>query len=295
MNVKAINSFIKSTTNPLQNNICKNLLAKSTNFHKSSTLIKTDRNSKQEKDVINTQMKHLISKLSITETSEFQAQNGMSFLQQKEKCLNTIKCAGEELKELSEKYERSDLTEKDKAKIEEQAEKILKGLDHLMNNDSSTENSTLDFKALPIKDIDERTTNILSKPIYITLEIDRLDTSNLNDNTNKKDTFNDIHFKNKVSTKNLLENVSIIEKSLLNPVQKEIQDVHDSKSKIYNKFIDEYWSSRFSINKLFNSGAISGYMKDIKNSFQESIYNSISSLCFQSSNINKDNVSELLK
>lgn len=180
-----------------------------------------------------------------------------------------------------------------KNKIEKQAEKLLTGLDNLMNSNNLENDSVIDRKTIPMQDMCGTTSTLLSKPFYITLEPIKLN-SNTPNNIEEKDSFNNAHFKNKVDAKFLLENTSIIEEKILNPVQNAIEDVNNDKSKVYYTFLDANSSATNAINRLYELGNMSLYKKNSELTFQQSLYNSISSLRFQSSNIDKDNIFSFL-
>lgn len=297
MVIENINCSTKNTMSMLKNsanNVNKQQSLKVLNSNKIATISKTDICHQKSTDFMKQKMKHLIDKLRISQSSEFQAQRGMSFLQQKDICLDKVRGAGDKLKELSEQYKSSDLSEEDKVKLEKQAEKLLKGIDNLMNNNNSVYHGTIDYKSIPITSSDVETSIVLSKSFNITLEPGKLDDPKLS-NAEKIDIPSDKHFKSNVSTKVLLDNTSIIEERILKPVEKAIEDVDSAKSEIYHKFTDAYGSATDSIKELFKSGEISIYKSNQEMKFQQSLYSAISSLRFQSSNINKDNAYELLK
>lgn len=297
MIIKNIHSYTQNNISLLKGS--SNILnaqhsSKSINNNKLFTPNKINTNSQNQKDVINKKIELLLYKLRASQLSESEAQSGMFFLQQKEICLEKIHGAGNELNELSKQYKNSNLTKEDKEKIEKQAEKLLKGIDKLMNNKKSGDNDLMDCKSISIKDSNGQTNIILSESFNITLEPVKLEDVKLSC-TDKVDILDDTHFKSKVSTKTLLENTSIIEEKLLKPVQKAIEDVDSAKSDIFDKFTCAYSSATASINELFESGKLSEYIKIQQLDIQKSLYFCISSLRAQSLNINRDNVYELLE
>lgn len=185
------------------------------------------------------------------------------------------------------------MTDKDKEQIEKKAEKLLKGLDNLMNK-SKGENNVIEEKIIPIKDSEGKTSIVVSKSFDIMLGTGVLDNAKLSEK-DEKDIFNNSHFESKISVKTLLKEPSIIEERILKPVQKLIKEVDDTKTNIYTKFMDAHATAMISINKLSDLGGISLYEKGIKMLMQDSIYNNVYSLKFQSSNINRDNVFALLR
>jgi BMFP domain-containing protein YqiC len=296
MTIENLTLHYKNTANLSQNNVNnihnKNIL----NTNNSSIGSKKDNEIPHSNNVnktITPEMKRLIQKLDLSEKSEMDTQTGMSFLNQKKTCLNTIDTIGCKLKELSKQYTDSSSTEEDKNKIEEQAEKLLNHLDKLMNSNISENDSTIDCKTIPIQDTTGKTSILLSKPIYITLEATESNSNNMN-NKSEKDSSNNDHFKNKLSTKSLLENASIIDEKILNPIQKAIEDVDKDKSQLYHTFLDAHSSATSTINRLFELGNMSLFKRNSNLKFQQSLYDSVSSLRFQSSNIDKDNALSFL-
>jgi hypothetical protein len=291
MVIENTNSYTQNTLSIYKNttsNTRQGTLQKQTNIDK---LINTT--SQRLCNIDAKKIKLLTDELHISVEGETQVQSGMSFLQEKDTCLCTIKAAGEKLEELSKQYKSSTLSEEDKLKIEGQAEKILKGINHLMDQNSSKSNSTIDFKTISVTDSKGNVSTVSSESFSLTLEPENLKDTNLSDTT-EKNAFSSSHFKNNISTKTLLENTSIIEDQLLTPTKKAIEDVHTAKSTIYHTFVDDYGTAKFSIKKLHDLGQIDDFIAQLKLKFQDSLCSSISALCFQSSNIDKDNVCELL-
>lgn len=296
MTIQNITLHYKNATHLSQNNV-NNIHSKSIlSTNNSSIGSKKDNEIPHSNNVnktITPEMKRLIEKLDISEKSELDTQTGMSFLCEKKTCLDTIDTIGCKLKELSKQYTDSSSTQEDKNKIKAQAEKLLNHLDKLMNSNKSGNDSTIDCKTIPIQDTNGKTSILLSKPIYITLESTQLDSNNLN-NTSNKNSWNDEHFKNKLDTKFLLENTSIIDEKILKPIEKAIEDVDNDKSQLYHTFLDAHSSATSAINRLFELGNMSLYKRNSNMKFQQSLYDSISSLRFQSSNIDKDNALSFL-
>ena len=161
-------------------------------------------------------IKALKNQLNDIETSEQQLQSGMSTLHQKETGLNNITDIGNQLTELSKQYKKSDLSEKDKLEIEKKADELINNLGRLMNDNKTEENNIVGNKKIQLNSSDGKSTTILSKGIDITLDLDKVDKTKLN---NPKD---DKHFSSNVSVKTLLENHSIIQERMLNPVQSDV-------------------------------------------------------------------------
>lgn len=270
------------------NSYSKNLYTNNSNYkqlqkvhnsnNKAADIVNKNVNQKPE-DITKQKMKNINTQLMLIENSEQQIQSGMSVLQEKEVGLNKINDIGNQLKELSEQYKKSDLSEKDKSEIEKKAEELLNNLGNLMNYNKKEENNIVGDKLIELTGSDSKTDVILSKGIDITLDFGKVDDTKIN---NTKD---DKHFSSNVSVKTLLENASIIKERILTPVQTAIEKVHDSKSIVYGKFIKEYTSAKDSIDELFKIGGISAYQKDIKMRHQNLAYIAVSELYSQPSKV----------
>lgn len=289
MNLLIKNNWLQKAAN---NSNYKQLHKALNGNSKISTLDKKESNQKPD-DLMKQKINNIKYQLRVSKDSEDEIQNGMSILQEKEIGLEKIKAAGEKLEELSTQYKSPDLGEKDRMEIKKQAEELLNGLENLMNKTKAGENIIGD-KIIQLKDSTGKESIISSAAINITLDFDKLDDSKLN-KTEEKNLFNGKHFENKVSVATLLETPSIIQERILNPVQNSIEKLNDAKSVVYNKFINEYSSATNSIDELFKLGSLSKNMKDMEILSQKILLNSVSALYFQSSNINRDNVSALLK
>ncbi|MGV8981458.1 hypothetical protein [Clostridium sp.] len=232
-------------------------------------------------ELIKQKIRNMNTQLTLSQNSEQQIQSGMSILQEKEVGLNNIKDIGDQLRELSNQYAKSDLSENDKSQIEKQARELLSNLGSLMNQNE--EKNIVGNKTIQISDSDGKTRIILSKGIDITLDSGKADHIKPN-NTDKTD--DSKHFSINVSVESLLKNPSIIEERILNPVQKAIGKIDDAKSIVYGDFIKEYTLATSSIDGLFKIGGISAYTNDSKMLQQKSLSITIFALYSNSSATN---------
>ncbi|MBU3182326.1 hypothetical protein [Clostridium psychrophilum] len=230
-------------------------------------------------ELMKQKIRNMNDQLALSQNSEQQIESGMSTLKEKETGLGNIKDIGNKLKEISNLYANPDLSEDDKSKIEKQTGELLNNLESLMNQNE--ENNILGDKTIQLNGSEGKTSVILSKVLNITLDFGKLDETKPS-NTDKTD--NDKHFLSKVSVDDLLENPSIIEERILNPVQKAIEKVDAAKSILYGNFMKEYSAATSSIDGLFKIGGISAYIKDSKMLHQKSMYITISALYSQYSN-----------
>lgn len=253
------------------NSYLKNLYVHSSN-NKFAT-IENKKVNTNPKDDINQQIKRIKTQLSIVQNSEEEIQSRMLVLQEKKTGLNNINDIGNQLKDLAEKYKKSDLNENDKYNIEKKASDLLKNLDSIIN----TDNSSVGDKIIKLTGSDGKSNIIYSKGIDITLDSGKIDdTKPINAKDYK-------HFSSNVDIKTLLKDSSIIEERISKPVQTIISSVHDSQSIVYNSFMKEYLSATDSIDKLFNMGGISAYERDLKMFNQTSMYISMSGSNYGSS------------
>lgn len=256
------NSNYKQTQKVINsNNKISNIDKKNSTPHLDKLMMKKITNLKQELRDIN--------------NSEDEFRNGMSVLKDKEKGLNEISDTGNKLKELAKQYNKDGLSEDDKREIEKQANELLDNLGKLMNKSIQEESSSVGDKAIKMTDSDGKTSFILSRGIDITLEFKKADdTKSVKKEDNK-------HFSNKVSTKALLENPSIIDECMLKPVENVVKEVKDSKSDIYHKFRRENDLATESIEKLFKVGGIDADQKEGMLKQQQKLYFEVSAMYYK--------------
>ena len=255
------NPYINSSSNQQLRKVLNN----------NNIITNTKKSSSEE--IMKLKIRNMNDQLSLSQNSEQQIESGMSILQEKGVGLNNIKDIGNQLKELSNQYGNPDLSENDKSKIKKQAEKLLDNLGSLMNQ--KEENNIVGDKTIQLNGSDGKTSVIFSKGLNITLDFGKLDNTKP---SNTCETDNDKHFSSNVSVNTLLENPSIIEERILNPVQKTIEKVDDAKSIVYGDFIKEYSLATSSIDGLFKIGGISAYTKDLKMLQQKSMHIRMSAL-----------------
>ena len=108
-------------------------------------------------------IRNMNTKLTLSLNSEQQNQSGMSILQEKEIGLNYIKDIGDQLKELSNQYAKSNLSENDKSQIEKQAGELLNNLGSLMNQNE--EKNIVGNKTIQLSGSDGKTSTLLSRSL----------------------------------------------------------------------------------------------------------------------------------
>ena len=261
--------IIGNIKNPYINNSNNQQLKKLLN--NNNIIINSKKLSSEE--IMKQKIRDMNNQLSLSQNLEQQTESGMSTLKEKEIGLDNIKDIGNKLKELSKQYTHFDLSEDDKSKIEKQTGELLNSLGSIINQNA--ENNIVGEKTIQLNDTDGKSNIILSKGFNITLDFGKPHDIKPS-NTVKPD--NDNHFLSNVTVSDLLENPSIIEERILNPVQMAIEKVDSSKSIIYSKFIKEYSLSTSSIDGLFKLGGISSYIKDSKMLQQQSLYIRMSEL-----------------
>ncbi|MBU3159933.1 hypothetical protein KPL37_09225 [Clostridium frigoris] len=261
--------IIGNIKNPYINNSINQQLQKALNNKNSIT------NSKKTSsdELMKQKIRNMNDQLTLSQNSEQQIESGMSILEKKELGLDDIKDIGKQLKELSKQYTNSDLSEDDKLKIEKQEGKLLNNLEGLMNQ--NVENDIVGDKTIQLNGDDGKSSVILSKGFNIILDFGKLDDTKT---SNIVAIDKDKHFSNNISVDTLLENPSIIEERILNPVQDAIEKVYDAKSIIYGDFMKEYTLATSSIDELYKMGGISAYTKDSKMLQQKSLYITMSEL-----------------
>lgn len=239
---------------------------------------------------------YLTYQLKVNQASEQQAQTGMSALQEKKEGLEEINAIGEKLKELAGQYNSSNLSDEDKGTIKSQADELINDLDKVMNNTKFDNKSIMGTSTVNLLDSGVTMRTITSNSFSIKLDLDCSDTTKFSmDEKPHSNPLSDDHFYNDLSTDTILENPNIIKEKIINPVQKAIKDVNTAESTVYDIFTNEYAAATESVNKLFKLGAISIFQYLTQEAIQKALFTDITSIRFQASNINKDNVALLLK
>lgn len=233
---------------------------------------KLDETLKKKIEVISQQLRFTVS-------SQEHIQDEMSYLQKKELDLNNIKEIGLEIKNLSEEYKDSKLSDEEKDKIKNRTSDLLKELESIVKVSKFKGYSTMSEKVIKL----DNDTVITSSSFKISLSFEN-DENLLNKN-----------FENKLSVEDIFEKPLIIEEKIINPANKALDEVVDDKSGVYNKFLGERSKAMNYIEDLFNIGGISERMKGLYERFQNSLLNSISDMRFQSSGLSARNVFELLR
>jgi len=241
-------------------------------------------------DAFKNRLKNLKTDLSLNQAAESQTQEAMTYLQEKDQTISTVKAVGEELKDLSAKYKNEGTSAEDKLKIEKEAENLLKGIGNLMNKSNNSAGSNV----LAMQDTDGSISILASKEFNVSLNYGQIDEHVQKDiDANAFKSGN--HFENKLNTKDLLNNSSIIDERISKPAQKALEAVVKEKSFVYSNFADDSADANNNIDNLFKSGAISEYRMTMLKTSEQMLSSSMSSMACQSSNINKDNVSALLR
>lgn len=250
-----------------------------------------------EKNVLNAKQPSmsdtlLIDKLKVqlskAQKSESDTQESMSFLQEKNKAIDSLKDMSQKLKELSSKYNSNDVTDKDKQDIEKQANELIKNMDDIIN-------STFGDKSI----FGEQQINVeTSHGSDIVISLKSFDIS-LDSDINKgnnKDNATGFHIEGKLSIEDILEDTNRIENNLIKPLDKYSSDIKKQMVGLVNNVMYQNMIVTMSAKKLGELGAIDGFTESeiIKNS-NIILKNATSALYCQSSGLEKDIVSQLLQ
>lgn len=239
-------------------------------------------------------MEQLKMQLNAGQAIETSLQNGMSSLQEKDIGLDKIKSAGERLKELSNLYKDSKISEEDKKEVFKEAEALVKGIENLMNNTKPGETNVVGNSDIAIQRADGGIGILSTKGLEISLDFGKLEEDDLNGLPTMK-VGEDKPFESRVSIEALLKSPSIIDERLLKPVNDVMQDVGKAKDYVFSRFVEQFSLVENSIDKLFESGGISEFSKNLKKLNHQMVYDAISSMRSQSSNLNRDRVQALLR
>lgn len=250
------------------------------NIKNISSLTNVMNNSVHKLDeTLKKKVEFMSQQLRFTISTQEKIQDEMSYLQQKEVDLNSIKKIGLEIKKLSEDYKDFKLSDEEKDKVKSRTSDLLKEVESIVNVSKFKGYSTMSEKVIKLGE----DTVVTSSSFKIILSFE------------KEENLPNKNFENKLRVEDILEKPFVIEEKIINPVNKALDEVNDNKSRVYNKFLGEHSKAMNYIEDLFNIGGISGYMKDIYEKSQNSLLNSINDMRFQSEALSARNVLELLK
>jgi flagellin-like hook-associated protein FlgL len=246
-------------------------------------------NSKSNSNSDDLKISSLKSELLSAQSAEQNIQKGLSFLQEKNLAASSLEIMGEKLKDLSVKYNNSNLTDDQKASIEKESEKVLNTMNTIMdtnfNKKDGFSNTTVDI---------ESTNNLKlilpTKVLNINMDTSKYKSS---ENTNKKsDTIT--HIEGNLDIKDVLKDTDRISKKVLNPLHDYINDVRNKMLDLGNNANYEDMLVNSSVNDLYNMGAIDKYTKGLILNLEGNLVKANRALSAQCSNIDRNNVLKLL-
>lgn len=225
--------------------------------------------------------------LSQAQTAEGHIQEGVSFLQEKNKAVNSLKDMSQELKKLSAKYNSDGITDADKQAIEKQANEIINNMNSILN---STFGDKSVFQKQQISVETSHGSNIIINLKSFDISID----SDINKD-NKKDNSKGFHIEGKLNIENILEDTNRIENNLIKPLDKYSDNIKKQMVGLVNDAMYQDMIVNFSVKKLGELKALDEYnATEIINNSSIILKNATDALYCQSSNLESDTVSKLL-
>lgn len=156
------------------------------------------------------QIDELRDELSKAQTSEKHIQEGVSFLQEKNKAVNSLQDMSQKLKEISSEYNSGKLTNEDKKAAEKQANEIISYMNSVVNSNfgDNTKEDQINVETNHGSDI---VVDLKSFDISIDSDTGK---------DNKKNSDEKFHIEGKLGIRDILKDTNRIEDNLIKPLDK---------------------------------------------------------------------------
>lgn len=218
-------------------------------------------------------IEHLKYNLFANIRAQESLQDSMTYLDEKEENLTKLKNLGDTLLELSTQYLKASPYTSDRSRIVTATDTILEEIEYITGK--------IDSKSIDIISSTGRGGSIYSDPLKIILTPYPYSSES--------------NFIKDYDTEEILAKAAIIKDSIVTPVNTLIDQCQNYKSSLYNQFLEENSISQYNTTNLYNQKNLSYYMWNNLIKTQEALLESVTSLRFQTYNLNPDNVYELLK
>lgn len=229
----------------------------------------------------------LKAQLRNSQVAEQHIQEGVSFLQEKNKAVNSLKDMAKELKQLSLKYNNVDCSENDKQDIEKQTQEIIDNMNSILN---TTFGNKSVFQQGQISVETSHGSNIIINTKSFDISID----SDANKKS-KHDNGTGMHIEGDLSIKDILQNSNRIENNLIKPLDKYSDGVRKQMVGLVNDAMYQDMIVTMSAKKLVSLKVIDGYIASaIIKASNVILENANKALYSQSSNLDSSDVMKLI-
>lgn len=252
---------------------------------KLSNAVKTRLDS--QKSMADTlEVNELKVELSKAQTSEKHIQEGVSFLQEENKAVNSLKDMSQKLKQVSSQYNSGKLTDEDKKAVEKQANEIISYMNSVVNStfgDNTFRENQINVETNHGSDI-----VIDLKPFDISMDSDM-------DKDNRKNDHEKFHIEGKLGIRDILKDTSRIENTLIKPLDKYSDNIKSQIGGLADDAMYQDMVVNMSIQELCQLKAMDKYTATMAlNNSKMILKNAANALDCQSSRLENSIVSKLL-
>ncbi|OAA83191.1 hypothetical protein [Clostridium ljungdahlii] len=252
---------------------------------KLSNAIKTRLDS--QKSMADTlEINELKVELSKAQTSEKHIQEGVSFLQEENKAVNSLKDMSQKLKQISSEYNSGKLTDEDKKAVEKKANEIISYMNSVVNStfgDNTFKDNQINVETNHGSDI-----VIDLKPFDISMDSDE-------DKDNKKNGDGKFHIEGKLGIRDILKDTNRIESNLIKPLDKYSDNIKSQIGGLADDAMYQNMVVDMSVKDLCQLKAMDKYTATIAlNNSKMILKNATNALDCQSSRLENSTVSQLL-
>lgn len=233
------------------------------------------------------EVNELEAELSKAQTSEKHIQEGVSFLQDENKAVNSLKDMSQKLKQISSEYNSGKLTDEDKKAAEKQANEIISYMNSVVNStfgDNTFRENQINVETNHGSDI-----VIDLKPFDISIDSD-VDKDNKRKNSDEK-----FHIEGKLGITDILKDTSRIENNLIKPLDKYSDNIKSQIGGLADDAMYQNMVVDMTVKDLCKLKAMDEYTARIAlNNSKTILENATNALDCQSSRLENSIVSQLL-
>lgn len=232
----------------------------------------------------------LKSQLSASQSIMGNIQNGVSFLQDKNKELNELRGLSSRLEDLSTEYNKDTVSDADKKNIEDETKKILAAMNNIIKDDFSKKSASA-ADGVTVQLSNGSVLNLQTK--ILDLNLDNTFGAHSKDILKKSD--NEVAIEGTLTISEILKDTDNIKKSLSEPLEAYHNEISNQLISLQVDASYENMALNSYAKDLLNLGAIDGYEYDhITKASKAILDNANEALSAQSAAINKDDVLKLL-
>ncbi|WP_406542235.1 hypothetical protein [Clostridium ljungdahlii] len=216
--------------------------------NKKLTQIEKSISNKYSKESNTFEVNELRSQLMKAETSEDHIHEGVSFIQERNKSVDSLRNMSEKLKQLSDKYNSDKYTDEDKENIKKQAKDLIDNMDNIINEGFEIKNKTSSSE-ISIETCHGSNIIIDTKPLKISMD----DTMIKYNPDNKRTSI-----EGSLSIDNILKNTNKIEKNLIKPLDEYSDNMRKQMSSIAGDAMYQDMIVNMAVKQLCDLGDMDG-------------------------------------